>query len=469
MATGLPGYADHNNWRLPAVDVGACVGYDCSIGSEMGHLYYTQLGNPAGGPLTNSAPFTNIQPHHYWSGSESGPTAAWAFYFLDGSQNVHAKSLTFFFSAWAVRSVSAVTPLPTPGLHAEIFGESGSATFGPVVDTAGIPGRAEVFQGSSSAYHAWAEAPLTGQAQVGSRSYAQCAAGCNAFLRTTATAKAVIHWVAVPASGPVTAGNVEIEIGVRFDGNLGAVHLPPVFCINCDPDPAETGEHEASVSASVTAYALGTSKGIFIGNAHVDAASGFNDSGPWQGYFDVSGVIEGWLADIDNFFRVFKGAETITVPLGESFAIETILHTEAFDAIDAAGSAGADFANSLSIEPQVSPESIQALGFDVILVQVDENGDPIPDSGPNDSDGDGIDDSNDNCPNRFNAGQNDGDDDGGGDICDNCRLVWNADQADSDGDHFGDACDNCPAVNNPDQGDYDLDGVGDTCETARLP
>jgi hypothetical protein len=464
---GTPGYADHNNWRLPSV-AGSCVGYDCSVGSEMGHLYYTQLGNPSGGPLTNTGPFTGIQPHHYWSGTESGPTAAWAFYFLDGSQNVHAKSLTSFFSAWAVLTVSAVTALPAPGLHAEGLNETGSGTWGPIVDTAGIPGRAEVIGGPASMFHAWAEAPPVGQASLGSRSTAQCAAGCNAFQKRSATAKAVIHWFAVPASGPVTAGNVEIEIGVRFDGHLGAVHLPLLFCIDCDPDPADTGEHRASVSACVTAYALNTSTNIPCFAANVDAASGFYDSGPWQGYFDVSGVIEGWLADIDNFVRVFKGAETITVPLGESFAIETILHTEAYDAIDAAGGATADFANSLSVEPQVSPESIQALGFDVILVQVDENGDPIPEAGPNDSDGDGIDDSNDNCPNKFNPGQNDGDDDGEGDTCDNCRLAGNDDQADGDGDHFGDACDNCPAVYNPDQGDYDFDGVGDSCENCPL-
>ena len=464
---GTPGYANYNNWRLPAVS-GACVGYDCSIGSEMGYLYYTQLGNPAGGPLTNPGPFINIQPYHYWSGTEWDSTTAWAFYFLDGSQNVHAKSLTSFFSAWAVRSVAAVIPLPVPGLRAEGFSETGSGSLGPVVDTAGIPGRAEVIQGAGPIFHAWAEAPPAGQARVGSRSFAQCGLGCNAFERRTATAEAVIHWVAVPAFGPVTAGDVEIEIGVRFDGHLGAVHLPPVLCIDCDPDPAVSEEHKASVSACVTAHTLNSSKAIPCFVANVDAASGFNDSGPWQGFFDVSGVLEGWLADIDNYFRVFKGAETITVPLGDLFAIETILHTEAYDAIDAAGSAAADFANSLSIEPEVSPESIQALGFDVILVQVDENGDPIPESGPNDSDGDGIDDLIDNCPSEFNPGQEDGDGDGGGDTCDNCRLAWNADQADSDGDHYGDACDNCPAVGNPDQGDYDFDGVGDMCDNCPL-
>ncbi len=42
----------------------------------------------------------------------------------------------------------------------------------------------------------------------------------------------------------------------------------------------------------------------------------------------------------------------------------------------------------------------------------------------------------------------DGDGDGVQDSCDNCPTVGNPDQADSDGDGAGDACDNCPSVAN---------------------
>jgi formylglycine-generating enzyme required for sulfatase activity len=35
---------------------------------------------------------------------------------------------------------------------------------------------------------------------------------------------------------------------------------------------------------------------------------------------------------------------------------------------------------------------------------------------------------------------------------------------DSDGDGVGDKCDNCPENNNPDQADHDNDGIGDACE-----
>lgn len=81
-----------------------------------------------------------------------------------------------------------------------------------------------------------------------------------------------------------------------------------------------------------------------------------------------------------------------------------------------------------------------------------------------DSDGDGIPDTIDNCPNTPNANQSDLDHDGKGDVCDNCVNVVNADQTDSDSDGRGDVCDNCKNVANAAQTDGDADGVGDICD-----
>ena len=146
------------------------------------------------------------------------------------------------------------------------------------------------------------------------------------------------------------------------------------------------------------------------------------------------------------------------------------------------------------------------------------------DASGRDTDGDGIDDAFDNCPNRANSRQTDADGDGLGDVCDvgdtdgdglpdrddpcpahacdvcprdadpaqldadgdgigdaceipgdddsdgvpdrtdNCPHVANGDQADREGDGHGDACDTCPALVDSDQLDRDQDGRGDPCD-----
>lgn len=127
-----------------------------------------------------------------------------------------------------------------------------------------------------------------------------------------------------------------------------------------------------------------------------------------------------------------------------------------------------------------------------------------------DTDGDGMIDVNDNCPQVANDTQADADYDGEGDECDectdtdwdgagepgypastcaldNCPGLSNPDQLDSDGDGAGDACDlctdldgdgygdpgfeqntcdvdNCPETPNPDQADGNQNGIGDACD-----
>ena len=78
-----------------------------------------------------------------------------------------------------------------------------------------------------------------------------------------------------------------------------------------------------------------------------------------------------------------------------------------------------------------------------------------------DTDGDGIDDVEDNCVDDVNPSQADADDDGPGDACDTCPLDPLND-LDDDG-ICGDA-DNCPEYPNANQADQDDDGVGDVCD-----
>ena len=109
-----------------------------------------------------------------------------------------------------------------------------------------------------------------------------------------------------------------------------------------------------------------------------------------------------------------------------------------------------------------------------------------------DTDGDGVVDRIDNCPQDANLDQLDTDGDGIGDACDECPwdevcppevCALDADCADDefcdfasgtchpigspddfDGDGIDDDDDNCPAVANPDQSDADGDGIGDACD-----
>ncbi|MDZ7645576.1 MAG: thrombospondin type 3 repeat-containing protein [Woeseiaceae bacterium] len=122
--------------------------------------------------------------------------------------------------------------------------------------------------------------------------------------------------------------------------------------------------------------------------------------------------------------------------------------------------------------------------------QADNDADGVGDACDSDDDGDGVDDGADNCPLAANASQLDTDGDGTGDACDsdddgdtvddavdNCPLTQNADQADLDMDGIGDACDgdtdgdgvddsvdNCPLTANDGQADADGDGTGDACD-----
>jgi hypothetical protein len=81
-----------------------------------------------------------------------------------------------------------------------------------------------------------------------------------------------------------------------------------------------------------------------------------------------------------------------------------------------------------------------------------------------DSDGDGLRDGCDNCPNVPNTTQQDSDGDGLGNACDNCPWIANQNQLDMDNDGKGDACDNCLAISNPTQTDTDGDNTGDVCD-----
>ena len=125
-AMNTANYLGYNDWRLPTTlqpdascsiqSGGVSYGFDCT-GSEMGHLFYTELGGAAGSSIltthnANLALFQNVQPDHYWSGTEYAPNpySAW-FYTSLGSQGYYNKSNVQF--AWAVRP-GQVAAVPVP-------------------------------------------------------------------------------------------------------------------------------------------------------------------------------------------------------------------------------------------------------------------------------------------------------------------------------------------------------------------
>jgi hypothetical protein len=140
-AMNTAAYLGTSDWRLPTVtDTGtsgcdfAYTGTDCGYNvdlstGEMAHMYYSTLGNTglyntsgvatgcsATSPycLTNTGPFSNLQPYLYWSGTEYAPNTsnAWLFDFRYGLQHYHFKSLALY--AWAVRP-GDIAAVPVPG------------------------------------------------------------------------------------------------------------------------------------------------------------------------------------------------------------------------------------------------------------------------------------------------------------------------------------------------------------------
>ena len=130
------------DWRLPTFS--GCRDFNCSD-SEMGHLYYTELGNAAGGPLTNTGHFTNVQTEFYWSGErifETGSCCGLAFSFATGSQNLITLAVTTLH-AWAVRDGDVgvpqnIAPFVTAGSDQTITLPSMATLDGTATDD-GIP------------------------------------------------------------------------------------------------------------------------------------------------------------------------------------------------------------------------------------------------------------------------------------------------------------------------------------------
>lgn len=135
-------FAGFDNWRLPIVTE-QIWGYNIT-GSEMGHLYYVELGNQAG-MMTNAGPFMNISGP-YWSGTEDAYDPehqhAWGFCFNCGNQYSDDKYDYSF--VWAVRPGERTVPHVVVDPAAFDFGSIIWGNQGTTVVSISNSGEAEV-------------------------------------------------------------------------------------------------------------------------------------------------------------------------------------------------------------------------------------------------------------------------------------------------------------------------------------
>jgi Protein of unknown function (DUF1566) len=110
-------YGGYSDWRLPTTPPEDIVssGID-KTSSEMGHLFYSELGGVAGSSISathnaNYDLFSNIKPDLYWSSTAFLAPDAWGFNMGDGNQ-LHVPT-NFQTYAWAVRT-GDVSQVPVP-------------------------------------------------------------------------------------------------------------------------------------------------------------------------------------------------------------------------------------------------------------------------------------------------------------------------------------------------------------------
>ena len=111
-------YAGYNNWALPATPAATVTADFNQTGSQMGELYYNELGGEARKSIStthnaNYNLFTNIQSYEYWSSTELLELSytARVFHFSSGLQYIENKQNHVY--AWAVRTGDvAAVPIP---------------------------------------------------------------------------------------------------------------------------------------------------------------------------------------------------------------------------------------------------------------------------------------------------------------------------------------------------------------------
>ncbi len=133
-------YLGFSDWRLPTAlkPDATCQfeswGYNCT-GSEMGHLFYNELGGVANSSIltthnSNLALFQNVQSNHYWTGTDApfDPAISVVFFHMTGYQNSTGRWWDGP-STLAVRDGNSIGVVPEPETYAMLLAGLGLLGF----------------------------------------------------------------------------------------------------------------------------------------------------------------------------------------------------------------------------------------------------------------------------------------------------------------------------------------------------
>lgn len=106
----------YNDWRLPSAlnpdGTGPCSGYNCTQ-SELGHLYYVELGHHAFDNFIDNGVFDYLWSGPYFSGTED-QGLVWIFHTADGSQSVQSQYGAYYAIAVREGDVGNQATVPIP-------------------------------------------------------------------------------------------------------------------------------------------------------------------------------------------------------------------------------------------------------------------------------------------------------------------------------------------------------------------
>lgn len=114
-------YLGQNQWRLPVADEGCTPSsFGCDT-SELGRMFYVNLGGTSGNDVTTTgdpqalALISNLQGSPYWSDTiwSGGSLQVWSTNYFNGLEFVPLKQFDTYY-AWPVVDGDAGTPLPPP-------------------------------------------------------------------------------------------------------------------------------------------------------------------------------------------------------------------------------------------------------------------------------------------------------------------------------------------------------------------